>query len=119
MPTLSQLPDSGGRTDPLPGKFADTGIPELRRRVQGISRLPLDLVAHIAGGADMFPAKRSPSVGEQNIQAVENVLVNLGIQIVNRHCGGKRARRLVFHVSTGDFRIELVNVKERRPKSEP
>ena len=87
-------------------------IPEMIRqmsRVAGIQRL--ELVAKIAGGANMF-AQVSPvtvkSIGEQNRNAVEKVLNSLNIPIVARHVGGTSGRNLFVQVSTGTTQIQIV-----------
>ena len=105
------MPDSMGRNNAL-GKYADTAIPEMIRRmsrVAGIQRL--ELVAKIAGGANMF-AQVSPvtvkSIGEQNRNAVEKVLNSLNIPIVARHVGGTSGRNLFVQVSTGTTQIQIV-----------
>lgn len=90
------------------GRYADTAVPELLRQLQARSRQPIEPVAHIAGGADMFPVVQSRSVGRLNSMAVKRLLVARNIPILTESCGGTLARRLVFDVKSGCLKVELI-----------
>lgn len=105
------MPDSLGRSQPV-GKYADTAIPETIRRLEalsGVSRLALS--AKIAGGANMFahvtPVATRP-IGDQNMAAIERILMALDIPIVGRHLGGTVGRRLVADAESGSVEIHIV-----------
>jgi chemotaxis protein CheD len=105
------MPDSLGRSQPV-GKYADTAIPETIRRMEaliGASRLALS--AKIAGGANMFahvtPTPARP-IGDQNIAAIEQILLALDIPIVGRHLGGTAGRRLVADAESGSVEIHMI-----------
>lgn len=102
------LPRSNGASE-LPGKYADTAIPELIRRMQDLIRdQPLRLAAKLAGGANMFNATSSPAtIGELNAQAVERILEELRIPVVGRHLGGEQGRRMMIDASTGMVTVEI------------
>lgn len=102
LPTSIDQPPSGL------GRFADTAIPELIRQLQQRSRLEISPVAHIAGGADMFPVSQARSVGRLNTTAVKGLLLLHGIPIVTENCGGRLARRLAFDVRSGILQIEMI-----------
>lgn len=103
------LPSSNG-TSETRGKYADTAIPEMLRQLRELAPAePLKPVAKIAGGANMFAALSTmPTIGEQNVQAVEQVLEAERILIVGRNLGGEQGRRMTLDVSTGLVTIEIV-----------
>jgi len=103
------LPTSLGRAE-NPGKFADTAVPEMIRRMQElVDDERLKLYARIAGGANMFiSTDSSNSIGMQNMQAVERLLDELRIPIIGRHCGGEQGRRMMLDTATGIVTIDVV-----------
>jgi chemotaxis protein CheD len=108
------LPKARGVVD-HPGKYADTAIPtviaELERRLGGKSRSRL--IAKLVGGANMFqldPSLRENSVlhiGQQNQEAIEQILANLMIPILARDLGGQSGRRLTLDTATGIVTIKV------------
>lgn len=108
------LPDSRGEGTP-PGKYADTAIPEaidlLRSLADGAK---LRLSAKIAGGAKMFAFQTSPSIGEQNVLAVEERLSMLDIPILGRSCGGDKGRRMTVDIASGAVTVEMMGMPEQR-----
>lgn len=107
-----QLPSSligTSRLNESRGKYADTAILELLRCMQASDSVEHGIVAHVAGGADMFVTSRSMTVGQQNIAATTRALAESNLTIASSHCGGNRARRLQFEIDTGDLQIEIVD----------
>lgn len=104
-----QLPACTDRPSLDLGRYADTAVPELVRRLQQRSRLTVSPVAHIAGGADMFPVAQARSVGHLNIKAVKDLLLSHRIPLVTESCGGNLARRLLFDIQAGRLRIEMID----------
>ncbi len=102
------LPKANGNSD-LPGKYADTAVPELIRRMQAHSQgETLRLSAKLAGGANMFNSTNAPAtIGEQNSEAVERILHDLRIPILGRHLGGEQGRRMMLDIATGLVTIEI------------
>lgn len=101
------LPRSQGETD-VPGKFVDTAVPVLlieMKRLVGRTIMP---TARIVGGANMFPTNVVLTIGQQNIEASEQVLDQMGIPIVGRHCGGEKGRRMTVNTTSGLITIEIV-----------
>ena len=101
------LPRTRGETD-RPGKYADTAIPaliaDMEKRIGGA----LKLTAKIAGGASMFTTTVAANIGQQNVEMCEQLLGELGIPIVARHCGGKKGRRMSLNTADGSVVIEIV-----------
>lgn len=100
------LPDSRGETS-LPGKFADTAVPNLIDRIRAKGGSRAAMVARIAGGANMFniPTKAN-NVGEKNQLAVKLILRQLEISVLSEDLGGCRGRRMTLDTSTGEVTIE-------------
>ena len=103
-----QLPTSADQPACELGRYADTAVPELVRQLQKRSGLGVSPVAHIAGGADMFPVSHARSVGQLNIAAVKSLLLSHEIPILTEHCGGNLARRLVFDIQLGRLQVHLI-----------
>ena len=101
------LPDSKGAAQQL-GKYADTALPELIRRIEFAGGRTRNLTAKLAGGANMFATTNATAIGEQNLAMVETLLKTAGIPVLGRHCGGRQGRRLAYHVLTGTVTVELV-----------
>jgi chemotaxis protein CheD len=103
------LPDSQGNPG-MPGKFADTAIPEAIRRVQElVGGQALRLSAKLVGGANMFSGPRNgATIGEQNIRAVERLLEERRITVVARDLGGEQGRRVTLDVATGVLTVDVV-----------
>ena len=104
------MPKSRSEDDPR-GKFVDTAIPALKRDMEMLAGGPLDLTARIAGGANMFETNVTRTVGLQNLEATEQLLDELRIPIVGRHCGGKQGRRMSLDTTSGIITIDIVGAE--------
>lgn len=101
------LPESKGQTS-VPGKYADTAIPELLKQIETLNGRLNHLTAKIIGGANMFATSGPTAIGDQNIAAVEQLLKSKCIPVLGRHCGGRQGRRVAFDVDTGRVSVEIV-----------
>ena len=101
------LPTARGKTD-RPGKFVDTAVPGLIESMKELATGELKLTAKLAGGASMFSTTVAAKIGLQNIASCENLLGELGIPIIARHCGGEQGRRMTFDTTDGRVVIEIV-----------
>ncbi len=71
-------------------KFADTGIPELLKRITLAGANRSRLIAKIAGGAKMFGVNQMSnigSIGERNAAAAKQILNELNIKLVAEDTG--------------------------------
>ncbi|HIY73748.1 chemotaxis protein CheD [Intestinimonas butyriciproducens] len=91
-----------GRKNPL--KYADTGIRETLRQMEGKGARRGRIVVKIAGGAKMFDVPGGGSlgnIGQRNIESVHLNLKKEGIRLLKEDVGGTAARTLWFDAATG------------------
>lgn len=89
-------------------KYADTGIPFLIEELEVIGAKKRRLSAKIVGGAGMFKSESGDSVmkiGERNIEAVKEILKNIGIKIIGSDVGKDYGRSMYFYIDDG--RVEI------------
>ncbi len=92
-------------------KFADTGIPELLKRITLAGANRSRLIAKIAGGAKMFGVNQISnigSIGERNAAAAKQILNELNIKLVAEDTGLNYGRTVELHCDTGDFHIKAI-----------
>ncbi|MGB4589280.1 MAG: chemotaxis protein CheD [Clostridiaceae bacterium] len=103
------LPDSTAfGSEAKQEKFADLAIIMMVREMNHGRLVNKNLVAKIAGGARMFDykdKKQTVEIGQRNVEAVERVLLKLGIPILGRHTGGTIGRTMVVDLS--DFKVDI------------
>lgn len=112
------LPDSTKiRNNSNRAKFADTGIMDMIKDMQKKGANKEDMVAKIAGGAQMFAYGSSTSdlmkVGEKNIEAVKSILQELKIKVVAEDVGLNYGRTIIFNAETGDLTVKSVGKEEK------
>lgn len=97
-------------------KFADTGIDLLIRRMMEIGADRRQLIAKIAGGAQMFAFSNNSDmmrIGERNVEATKIKLAALGISIRAEDTGANYGRTIEFYPENGALLIKSVG-KERK-----
>lgn len=97
-------------------KFADTGIAELVRLMEKEGAKRSNMVAKIAGGAQMFAFQNKSDlvrVGERNVEASKKKLKQLGIPIIAEDTGDSYGRTVVFYPETGNYVIKAVGKEEK------
>lgn len=106
------LPDSTKiKNNENRAKFADTGIADLLAEMEKRGASRTRLRAKIAGGAQMFAFAANNEmlrVGDQNAEAVKNVLRALRIPIVAEDTGKNYGRTIEFYPETGELLIKAV-----------
>ena len=90
-----------GRKTPM--KYADTGIRETLRLMEGKGASRNRITAKIAGGAKMFEVGSSSlgNIGQRNIESVHMNRKKEGIRLLKEDVGGTVARTLLFDVNSG------------------
>lgn len=101
------LPDSVGHEGP-PGKFVETAVPELIRQIENLGGKRRNLRAKLSGGANMFSSDAPKTIGDRNLEAIQQALAERGVPVMATHCGGTQGRRMTFDPATGAVRIEIV-----------
>ena len=106
------LPDSTKiKNNTNRAKFADTGIEDLMNEVLKLGAARRNLVAKIAGGAQMFAFKSDNDmlrVGDRNVEATKNKLTQLQIPIIAEDTGKNSGRTIEFYPETGELLIKSV-----------
>lgn len=105
------LAESQGNTSALPGKFADQAIPAMLEMLarEGVGRA--DLVAKIAGGANMFGGNGPIQIGRNNHAAVRELLGRQRIPIVAEDVGGDKGRRVSFDTELCQLVVEFAGLE--------
>ena len=91
-------------------KFADTGIDALIEDMAKLGAVKRNLVAKIAGGAQMFSFNNLEMmrIGERNVEATKDKLDRLSIRILAEDTGANYGRTIVFSPETGLLHIRSV-----------
>lgn len=92
-------------------KFADTGIIDLLNQMLAMGANKKDLVAKLAGGAQMFAFTGSNEImkiGARNSEAARMVLKELGIPIVGEDTGGNHGRTIELYSEDGRLMIRTI-----------
>jgi chemotaxis protein CheD len=106
------LPKAPAVHSDLPGKFVDTAVPALIRKMEQLADgATLNLCAKIAGGANMFNTPGANTIGDQNIAAMELLLQEMRLPVVARHLGGENGRRMTLDAATGTVTIDVVGAE--------
>ncbi|HNX17346.1 MAG TPA: chemotaxis protein CheD [Methanoregula sp.] len=95
------LPESSGRID-RPGKYADSAIPLLLKKLTDLGCRKEALVVKMAGGACMFEYfGNNLNIGERNAEKVRAVLAENNIRLAAEEVGGKIGRTVAFYPDNG------------------
>lgn len=106
------LPDSQKiRRNENIAKFADTGIDALIDKMEEAGANRKNLIAKIAGGAQMFAFNSNNDmlrIGQRNIEATKLKLESLGIKIKAEDTGLSYGRTIEFYPETGGLLVKAV-----------
>lgn len=97
-------------------KFADTAIDEMIKDMITLGASKRNLVAKLAGGAQMFSFSSQNDilrVGERNAQACKDKLRELGIRIVSEDIGGNFGRTIELDSEDGSLMIKAIGHEEK------
>lgn len=98
------LPDASldrARAAQNPCVFADTGIPELLRRMLALGANKRKLTVRIAGGAQVVAGPEMFQIGKRNSLAARKVLWKEGLPLAAAAVGGEVSRTVRMEVGTG------------------
>lgn len=88
-------------------KFADTAIDKLLKDMISMGSLKHNIIAKIAGGAQMFATTSDTfNIGERNRIAVKQKLKQLRIPIIADDTGGTIARTIELFSENGNLKVK-------------
>ena len=111
----AMLPDGDAvaSSDRKPGKYADTAIRALLRRMVERGASYTSVEAKLAGGSDMFEFDSfGDGVGERNAAAARAELEKLGVPVVAEDIGGQHGRTVKFTPGTGELVVKTADEDE-------
>lgn len=97
-------------------KFADTAIDEMIKDMILMGAKKRNLVAKLAGGAQMFSFSSQNDilrVGERNAQACKKKLKEVGIRIVAEDTGGNFGRTIELDSEDGSLMIKAIGHEKK------
>jgi chemotaxis protein CheD len=111
------LPASAGGALPssVPAKFADQALAGMLEEFDRLRLSRGQLVAKIAGGAQMFAMSDQTgvlAVGRRNVERVLGLLRQERIPVIGEHTGGSVGRTVVFVNATGRLHIQTIGSGE-------
>lgn len=100
-----------------PGKFANTGIPQMIRMIEAEGAEKRRLKFSYAGGAQVFKygaeTTRTLDVGTRNGAAVKDELGKISARILGSDIGGTCGRTVTFDLTTGEVKVRTVSGGEK------
>jgi chemotaxis protein CheD len=104
--------DDAESSDAKPGKYADTAIRALLRRMVERGASYTSVGAKIAGGSDMFEFESfGDGVGQRNIEAARAELEKLGVPITGEDVGGAHGRTVEFAPGPGTLTVKSASTE--------
>ncbi|MCB4756925.1 MAG: chemotaxis protein CheD [Elusimicrobia bacterium] len=97
---------SGGAVQKRRARYVEDAIEESIKSLAAFGSTPRDLVAKLAGGANMFPAL-GPDIGAENVSAAKEALNRAGVAIVGESTGGNIGRSVEFQTDSGVVTIKI------------
>jgi len=98
-----------------PGTFVDTGVATLIKMLLDGGSEKTDLIACVAGGANLIDANNKCNIGDRNYAVVRKILWKNSILIAAESVGGSIPRTMYIeigdgstHVRSGDQSLQLV-----------
>ena len=94
------------------GKYADTAIDCMLSRMKSKGSKTDDIIAKLAGGAQMFAHESGTSfldIGNKNILKIKELLEENKIKIKGTDLGGSRGRKIKFYLIDGKVSVESSN----------
>ena len=103
------LPYHAGHDQASP-RFGNVAVQSLLDRVLALGAVRRDLEAKLFGGACVLDAFRNGDnhLGTKNVEAARALLHAEGIPVRAEDVGGRRGRKLVFHVDDGSALVKLI-----------
>jgi chemotaxis protein CheD len=100
--------------DRRPGKFADTAVPELVKRMVAAGAAKRRLETAIVGGARMFEMSGALDIGARNEEAVRAELARLRVPVRAAETGGNQGRTVRIAVGTGVITVRIAGEQPQK-----
>lgn len=97
-------------------KYADTGIRDMLDELINAGARKENIVAKMAGGAQMFAISNDNdmlNIGDKNVEATRNILEELNIPLMGEDVGANYGRTVELDLENGEFKITTVNREVR------
>ncbi|NSW89861.1 MAG: chemotaxis protein CheD [Firmicutes bacterium] len=110
LPSSLQIKNN---TNTNKGKFADTAILELLDEMIRLGASRKNIIAKLAGGAQMFTFNDSSDIiriGERNVIAAKEKLRELNIEIISEDTGGNYGRTIEFYSDDGRLVVKTLGL---------
>jgi chemotaxis protein CheD len=111
LPTMPK----GDKTNGLPAKFVDQGIPLLLNAATALGAQRSRLLVHVCGGAQMLTApgfNNTLNIGERNVAAASASLQAAGFSIKAQATGGHSGRTVKLYVASGQITVKTLGQGE-------
>ena len=95
---------------------AETAIPCLLERLHNSGAMRQNIVAKMVGGARMFSHYENgapPSIGEQNIMSIKEILRREGIPLIGVDIAGHHGRNVEFHLESGKVIVRAIGKDQK------
>lgn len=103
-----------GRSQDLPGKYADTALPALVQALVEAGASRPRLLAKMAGGANVLPLEGGwLDIGSRNAEAVRAALAAARIPLVAQDTGGTCGRTVHLAAASGQMRVTVAGRGEK------
>jgi chemotaxis protein CheD len=86
----------------LDGKYADEAWEIFLIEMKNLGTRPIEYVAKLFGGANMFDTTDKYTIGMKNIEIAKDILSKNKLQIVSENIGGTKSRRIHFDIWSGN-----------------
>ena len=99
----------------VPEKYADTALPLLVNMMKDAGSDIKELRAKITGGAKMFDLPSDSaitSIGKNNAAKVEQLLAEMGIELLSKDVGGNYSRIIHFYLTNGEVRVKSAGIPD-------
>ena len=111
LPDSAQILGTGAEIT-KPGKFVDTALPEMLKKMTEMGALASRLEVKIVGGAQMFNfngGNDKLQIGPRNVEAIEKMLEKMNLKLVAKNTGGNHGRSVRFDLATGTVTVKMLN----------
>lgn len=87
-------------------KYVDTAIDLALEKMCSLGADKIDIMAKLAGGANMFGFSNS-DIGRENVESAKKKLKEAGIKLIGEFTGGSIGRSVEFSVATGIVTVKI------------